>query len=528
MRNGIRVVQQVCLCPFKFFHKIRLMWLKSKLTSSINAFGSLSRSRKVIVAVLLLLILVYYLGASLFGHGGTTKRPNLSNGCLDEKVQTFFKQSLNYDAFINHNPLEEDEKPYPAYTGNGHLAAAFGTENGLFIRLNRALALPVNFYPVVNMNIDQSFVLDIKSGIVHKFQSFKQSWHCVQVESSLYAHRSRPSVLVQDISISNPTGDPVTVDFDQIGASGWTGAQTKTLQLRNGNEGVYNYRLSTGIVLVPDHPDLVVGAAIATRVITDTTLVIKPNSKHKQHIVTVVHYTKGMTKAEAESNIPELTKKVKKDMEEVMNINEKLLLREHVKVWEQLWKTGFSISDSKAQKAINGGKINTTIYYVLCNVPAPLHEITTTKQQRNEILKVLYYPDTCYAGHSTLQAETLWMDVVDEDHIARVVTTWMITLEKQGCSGIVQSGAEGVLQAMVLSFGALEFKNQHLELKRHPKELHRDIFFHRINYGNNTHVNISVIVGEDNKANLYVSLDRNDKPYYACDAGCVDAPIQLR
>jgi len=36
-----------------------------------------------------------------------------------------------------------------------------------------------------------------------------------------------------------------------------------------------------------------------------------------------------------------------------------------------------------------------------------------------------------------------------------------------------------------------------------------------------------VIVGGDNKANLFVALDRNDKPYYACDAGCVDAPVKL-
>lgn len=93
---------------------------------------------------------------------------------------------------------------------------------------------------------------------------------------------------------------------------------------------------------------------------------------------------------------------------------------------------------------------------------------------------------------------------------------------------MVQSGAEGVLQALILSFGPLHFHNQHLEFNAHPRELHRDYMFRRINYGNNTHVNISVVLGEDNKASLFVSLDRNDKPYYACDAGCLDAPIQLR
>jgi hypothetical protein len=90
------------------------------------------------------------------------------------------------------------------------------------------------------------------------------------------------------------------------------------------------------------------------------------------------------------------------------------------------------------------------------------------------------------------------------------------------------TGADGVLQAALLSIGALKFNNDHLEFNTHPKDLHRDYFFRRINYGNNTHVNISVIVGDDNKAVLYVSLDRNDKPYYACDAGCLDPPVSLR
>lgn len=81
---------------------------------------------------------------------------------------------------------------------------------------------------------------------------------------------------------------------------------------------------------------------------------------------------------------------------------------------------------------------------------------------------------------------------------------------------------------MVLSFGGFKFNDHHLEFSMQAKDLHRDYFYRRINYGNNTHVNISVIVGEDNKAVLFVALDRNDKPYYACDAGCIDMSVKLR
>lgn len=51
--------------------------------------------------------------------------------------------------------------------------------------------------------------------------------------------------------------------------------------------------------------------------------------------------------------------------------------------------------------------------------------------------------------------------------------------------------------------------------------------FRRILYGNSTHLNVSVVVGEDNKAVLHVALDRKDKDYFACDAGCLDPPVEL-
>uniref|UniRef100_V5GMD5 Uncharacterized protein n=2 Tax=Ixodes TaxID=6944 RepID=V5GMD5_IXORI len=91
----------------------------------------------------------------------------------------------------------------------------------------------------------------------------------------------------------------------------------------------------------------------------------------------------------------------------------------------------------------------------------------------------------------------------------------------------MKSGAEGVLQAMVLSLGAFLFKDSHLELNTQPKDLHRELFFRRISYGNATHLNVSVVLGDDNKALLRVLLDRSDRDYYACDGGCLDPPVKL-
>lgn len=53
------------------------------------------------------------------------------------------------------------------------------------------------------------------------------------------------------------------------------------------------------------------------------------------------------------------------------------------------------------------------------------------------------------------------------------------------------------------------------------------VCFRRISYGNVTHLNISVTVGEDNRAVLKVALDKSDSVYFGCDAGCLNPPVSL-
>lgn len=65
---------------------------------------------------------------------------------------------------------------------------------------------------------------------------------------------------------------------------------------------------------------------------------------------------------------------------------------EHTSVWQKYWHAGLRISDSKAKGAINGHKINSTMYYVLSQVPTGQAEI-----ERNVAMN-----EGCYRGHHTL------------------------------------------------------------------------------------------------------------------------------
>lgn len=207
--------------------------------------------------------------------------------------------------------------------------------------------------------------------------------------------------------------------------------------------------------------------------------------------------------------------------------------QDHINVWTDLWATGFTISTSKAENSLNGDRINATMYAVLSQVrsfefeDAASGSFGSSAGIREDIAKALTYAEGCYDSYHTLQAENLWRDMSTLTQLNSLVSSWMLTLEKQGCHNLIRAGASGVIQAMTLSFGSFRFSNQHLECNMHPKFLHRDFHFRRLNYGNKTHVNVTITVKDDNKAVINVALDRSDRSYYACDGGCLDEPILL-
>jgi len=89
-----------------------------------------------------------------------------------------------------------------------------------------------------------------------------------------------------------------------------------------------------------------------------------------------------------------------------------------------------------------------------------------------------------------------------------------------------------MLQAMVLSFGGLKFTHHHLEFDTEPKELHRDYHFRNLAFGNGSSVSVKVEVNKENKAVLYASVNRtvivdSNRHFFACDAGCLDMPVEL-
>ena len=395
------------------------------------------------------------------------------------------------------------------------------------------LSLP--FAPIVSIaknqeKVKEVIVVEYLNGLASRHQCFDD----YQVKYLYYAHRNYPSVFVQEIQIKNYRNQLVDLNLVLPRIIGdWSVATSQVLKIQHGSKMV-DYQVTTGYVPSINNNNKIRAVSIVYRLIPRI-LTLNKRGNTNLNLLTTINYSKPINKEQYTQEKDAVEKAAIDAMKKILEehgteaAGDALyhFRKQHTKVWNSLWQTGFYISFSKAENALNGDKINSTIYNVLSHTRAYEFEESITPQRKNMIAHDLTYAEGCFDSYHTLQAENLWKNMRTLEETNAVVQSWMLTLEKQGCHNLIRAGASGIIQSMVLSFGGFRFSNQHLEFNIHPKFLHRDFTFRRLNYGNMTHVNVTVKVREDNKAELEVALDRSDRTYYACDGGCLDIPVQL-
>lgn len=496
------------------------------------ADGPMTRKKLVIICLFFIFFLLY-LGPSLMNwlFGGESVASH-QNVCQRNFLNPFDDALNDYDAYLRQETtatLSTLSHNYVPYVGNGFLGLALEHDSHLNIKYGRTLSLPVYYHPLYiidDYEMKEFTVAEYKKGIIHRFQCSNTGLH---ISYQYYAHRTIPSLFVQEILINNPMNAGKSLRLTTPRVSEWPTSVKQTVKLHQGVD-TKEYEVVTGMIPIPESEN-VIAAAVVTRKMSNT---IQVDARDALDILifTTVQYSNPIKKADYAKHKDVVEKKAIEEMEKVIALTSdtaavRKLKENHARVWQSLWSTGFYISDSKAEGIINGDRINATIYAILSQVRSLEHEEHIKPQTRSDILRTLTYAEGCYGGHSTLDALNLWKPLNSLNNLNAVASVWLLTLEKHGCYKLMNAGASGVNQAMILSFGSLRFSNQHLEYNIEPSKLHRDFLFRRLNYGNMTHVNISVIVQEDNKAAIFVALDRSDKTYYACDAGCLDSPVQL-
>jgi len=490
--------------------------------------------RKAAGIAVLIFVFFIYIGPGflkwIWGSSDTYK-PDPLAACLQDKLGRWAAMLEAGNGHLEHRPKQDKDSEYLPYVGNGYIGIEVHPDSQINIKAKRTLSVPVRYKPIIDMSlegggeVEEATVTDYKSGAVHRVQCLADSREArnpVIVTTAVYAHRTLRGVLVQDVKVYNPGNRPVQLAIEKLGIANWDTARSVNKVIEHGDGG-QKYSVVTGTVEVGDQIQVV---AVASRKI-GTSLEVQSRMTQSLHVLTSVAHSDLMDKSNIDSGRREQEKAAIASIQTASSMTWQSLQEGHATVWQSLWTTGFGISWSYAEEAVNGARINATMYYVLSQAPTPLHSTHTTQPEKAELHSYLSYTEGCYSGVFTLQASNLWTPLDTLNNVNTVVSFWLLTLEKNGCHNLIKAGADGVVQAMVLSLPGLKFSNQHLELAVHPKELHRDLVIRRLNYGNETHVNISVVVQDDNRAAIFVSLDKKNKDYFACDGGCLDAPVRL-
>ena len=527
--------------------------------------------RKAVIIALFIFAFILYVGPSIFSwlfYSNKSRHYSSPKSCIEDNLVNKYKEDISqFNAHIVHKPwLAHTDSSYLQYVGNGYFGIVTDSHESTFkIKLSgqqRVLGADVRYKPLVKITQDNDFtrgqtaekssatVLSYTQGVSHNVKCYSESGAGsngrgvkpeFSISQQIYAHRTIPQVLVQEIKFFNPTSSDKLFNLERIGISNWNTAESHSKRIEHGDGGK-QYVVVTGTVLsnpseassqftiFPSasrkemHSVVVI---VAPKI--DENVIVKSGQTHSLNILTSIVYSDSMSL--------EQIKDVKKgDLEEnavnaiirAVGLSADKLRAQHKAVWKSLWTTGFGISHSMAESAVNGGQINATMYYVLSQAPTPLHSIQTQTETKIELMEQLEYSEGCYGNLPTLhETKNLWKSLNSLKEVNSVVQYWFLNLEVNGCHKLLKAGADGVVQAMVLSFAGLKFRQHHLELDADPKDLHRDYQMRRISYGNATHLNISISIQSDNKAIIEVTLDRKGKDYFACDAGCLDIPVKL-
>ncbi|KAK7582623.1 hypothetical protein V9T40_014068 [Parthenolecanium corni] len=488
-------------------------------------------SKRCVLFVILITIFLILFGPSylryLFWREVDVR---VSTSCdINPLILDLYEEADLANARIHGYP-QQDIRQFVLFVGNGYIGLPLNGDFSLYLKSGRTFSLQAPYYPAVKILIPAEYTeqsaLHYTNGIAVVDKCYHNN---IRVSYTYFAHRTIPSILVQEITIKNAFSEPFVLHLERRGHALWDSAKTRIIKMFNENKNMdEEFTVISGKVL--DFSSNKRDNAVAVSVVTNTipqTIKIPAFKTETFFVFSSVVYL-HVTREEFDTAIKENENKAISNMKLALSKSYANLKKIHIDAWNHLWNTGFSISNSKVGGALNGDVINATIYYVLSSTLASYLEETSTLKTKTFVTNSLSYVEGCYGGkHQTLEADNLWGSMETIGEINYIVNLWLLTLEKQGCYNLVQAGADGVIQAMVLSFGSFHFQKQHLEFNMHPSFLHRTYHFRRINYGNQTHVNVTVEVDENDKAMLYVALDRSDKDYYACDGGCLDSPVPL-
>ncbi|KAM6191703.1 uncharacterized protein KIAA2013 homolog isoform 2-T2 [Sarcoramphus papa] len=519
------------------------MWLQQRLKGLPGLLSS-SWARRLLLLLALLLVAYWYLGAVRVrrGAGRGTEPRGAAALCLQAATGAWRAQAERGDAL----PLPEEAAgagggpgpgPGLALAGNGFLlldvaagrlwvsaagsggGPALATEYPALVRL-RALG---------GRGEARAALAALRDGAVRRVRCVQTrsgagAGDCVTVREEVVAHRSRPHLYLQRIRIANPTERVAAFEASAPASAPSLGGRFTT-SLEKVEER--QFLLSSGRLLLAGSPKVVLMVVAAKKLVSRVQ--VAPKSHFDETVLSVVYTSEPIEVSRLEETFSKLRESAKKEMLEVMQMGVEDLFQEHQQTWADLFISGVEMRKITDSHTPSSETVNMTLYYVLSSMPAPLLDPLISGEDREKMEASLNYADHCFSGHATMHAENLWpAKLTSVTQILQLSDLWKLTLQKRGCKGLVAAGVHGLMQGMVLSFGGLQFTENHLQFQADPDVLHNSYSLRGIHY-NKDLINLAVLLDAEGKPFLHVSVKFQDKPVrlYACEAGCMNEPVEL-
>ncbi|XP_061591586.1 uncharacterized protein KIAA2013 homolog [Cololabis saira] len=506
------------------------MWLQQRLKGLPGLLSS-SWARRLLLGLLLLLIFYWYLGSDRRWRllGGPGAPSGAAGQCLLAEMHRW-RSIVERGEGVYSTP-EQDPLDMPFVSGNGHILMDV-EQNRLWVASSsQPGSAPVHqteYSPRVSIQLEerraeaQARMLWFRKGSVLSVRCVSHSSRdCVTVREEFMAHRSRANVLLQRVHINNPSDRDVALDVS-TGSSSFGTKFSSSVEKVDDRE----ITLSSGRVQVENGRMVLV--VVVTKKLSPR-IQVPAKSDYKDNILSVVWTSDPIESSKLEETFITLRDGAKKELEELLRVSVEDLVTDHQQAWADLFISGVEMRRITDSHTPSSRTVNTTLYYILSSSTAPLLDRRLSGEERARLESSLNYADHCFSGHATMHAENLWPERVSSTaQILQLVTLWTLTLQKRGCKVLVAAGAHGAMQGMVLSFGGLQFTENHLQFQADPDVLHNSYALRGIHY-NQDLINLAVLLDAEGKPFLHVSVKQQEKPVklYACEAGCLNEPVEL-
>ncbi|XP_037627945.1 uncharacterized protein KIAA2013 homolog isoform X1 [Sebastes umbrosus] len=509
------------------------MWLQQRLKGLPGLLSS-SWARRLLIGLLLFIIFYWYLGAErrwrLFS--GSAMPGGAAGQCLLAEIHRW-KSLVERGEGIYSTPQEQLDTPF--VSGNGHILIDIDSNKLWVASSSQPGSAPVHqteYSPRVGVHLEgkraevQATMLWFRKGAVLSVRcaspsALQSSRDCVTIREEFIAHRSRPNAYLQRIHINNPSDKAVSLDVSYDNPSFGSKFSTSVEKLED-----REVMLSSGRVPVENNRMVLV--VVVTKKLSSR-IQVPAKVEYKDNILSVVWTSEPIEPSRLEETFRTLRDGAKKELGELLRADVEELVVDHQQAWMDIFISGVEMRKITDSHTPSSRTVNTTLYYILSSSTAPLLDRRLSGEERVRLESSLNYADHCFSGHATMHAENLWPERVSSAaQILQLVTLWTLTLQKRGCKVLVAAGAHGTMQGMVLSFGGLQFTENHLQFQADPDVLHNSYALRGIHY-NQDLINLAVLLDVEGKPFLHVSVKQQEKPVklYACEAGCLNEPVEL-